>query len=239
MNDRDKRRYDAFKRVQAFGDANAADFAAGSVAQTNFAKIDQTIVGLDKAKAGQVGNANTSMETLLNAVRLDIQNITRTAAAIDQDEPGFADTFHPPKAYNPAALLTTADAFLLQLAVLPTDDAATKTAKTALAAKFVAHEMNVNFVTNLQTDRAAITSEAENIEDGSEDRIGSTAIISPLIQQGMKAVNTLDAIMHNKYGAQPDKLAAWASASHIERDPQRNNPQPTPTPGPQTIPPSK
>jgi hypothetical protein len=92
MNDRDKRRYDSFKRVQKFGDDNAADFAAGSVAQTNLTIVDQVIAGLDKAKAGQVGNANTSMDTLLNAVRLDIQSITRTAAAMDQDEPGFLPT---------------------------------------------------------------------------------------------------------------------------------------------------
>jgi hypothetical protein len=205
------------------------------VAQTNFNTIDQVITGLDKAKAGQMNNADTTKETLLNAVRLDIQNITRTAAAIDQDEPGFADKFHPPKAYNPAALLTTADAFLLQLAVQPTDSAAVKTAKTALTAKFVAHEMSANFVTNLQADRQAITEEEKNMESGSEDRVGNTAIISPLIRQGMKAINTLDAIMHNKYSAQPDKMAAWTSASHIERDPQRNNSQPTPAPTPAMV----
>lgn len=232
MNDRDKRRYDSFTRTKTFGSDNAADFAAGSVAQANFTIIDQVIAGLDKAKAGQVTNANTSKDTLLNAVRLDIQNITRTAAAIDQDEPGFADKFHPPKAYNPAALLTTTDAFLLQLAVQPADSAAVKTTKTALVAKFVAHEMNANFVTNLQTDRDAITEAQSEMESGSEDRVGNTAVISPLIQQGIKALNTLDAIMHNKYSAQPDKLAAWTSASHIERDPQRNNSAPTPVPTP-------
>ncbi len=224
-----------FGRVKTFGADNAADFASGSVAQTNFSSIDQVIAGLDKAKAGQVSNRNTSMETLLNAVRLDIQNITRTAAAIDQDEPGFADKFHLPKAYNPAALLTTADAFLLQLTSQSTDDAATKTAKAALVAKFTAHEMNANFVTNLQTDRAAITNAEADMESDSEDRVGNTAVISPLIRQGMKAINTLDAIMHNKYSAQPDKMAAWTSASHIERDPQRNNPQPTPAPTPAMV----
>src|SRR5712671_5191965 len=157
MIDRDKRQYDRLKRTQTFGNVNAADFVAGSIATANFTTIDQVIAGLEEAKAGQVVNANTSQETLLTAVKLDIQNITRTAAAIDQDEPGFADTFHPPKAYNPAALLTTTDAFLLQLAVQPADSTAVKTAKTALVAKFVAHEMNANFVVNLQTDRAAIT----------------------------------------------------------------------------------
>jgi hypothetical protein len=129
-------------------------------------------------------------------------------------------------------LLTTADAFLLQLAVQTGDSAATKTAKAALIAKFVAHEMNANFVTNLQTDRAAITNEQAGLESDSENRVGNTAVISQLIRQGIKAINTLDAIMHNKYSAQADKLAAWTSASHIERDPQRNNPTPAPTPQP-------
>jgi hypothetical protein len=236
MNDRDKRRYDMFNRVQTFGDDNVADFAAGSVAEASFTILNQVIIGLDKAKAGQVTNGNTSMETLLNAVKLDIQNITRTAAAIDQDEPGFADKFHPPKAYNPSALLTTADAFLLQLVVQPADSNAIKTAKAALVAKFVSHEMGANFVTNLQTDRAAITDTKSDLESDSEDRIGNTAIISPLIRQGVKAVNTLDAIMHNKYSAQPEKMAAWTSASHIERDPQRKNIQPAPPPTPPTSP---
>lgn len=232
MNDRDIRRYDSLKRVQTFGDDNTGDFAAGSVAQQNFTIIDQVIADLDKAKAGQAANANTSMDTLLNAVRLDIQNITRTAAAIDQAEPGFADKFGPPKAYNPAALLTTTDAFLLQLAIQPADSTATKTAKTALVARFVAHEMNANFVTNLQNDRKAVTDAQAEMESDSEGRVGNTAVISPLIRQGIKAINTLDAIMHNKYSTQADKLAAWISASHIERDPQKAKPVPTPQAAP-------
>ena len=232
MNDRDKREYDSFKRGKIFGGENASDFAAGSLALAAFASVDQVIAGLDRAKAGQVSNANTSKETLLNAVRVDIQNITRTAASIDQDEPGFADKFHPPKAYNPATLLTIADAFLLQFAEQPGDSAAVKTAKTALVAKFVAHEMNASFVTNLQADRKAITDAEKAMEGDSEDHVGNTAVISPLIRQGRKAMNTLDAIMHNKYSGQPDKLAAWISASHVERDPKRNNSQPTPAPQP-------
>ena len=232
MNVRDKRRYDVFKRVQTFGVVNAADFAKGSLALANFAAIDQVITGLDEAKAGQVGNANTSMETLLNAVKLDLHNIARTAAAIDQTEPGFADSFGPPSAYNPGALLTAADAFLLQLAVQPGDSAAVKTAKAALVAKFAAHEMNASFVTVLQNDRQAITDEQSAMESDSEDRVGNTANISPLIQQGMAAVNTLDAIMHNKYGSTPDTMAAWATASHVERAAQSSKVKPPAPPAP-------
>ena len=47
------------------------------------------------------------------------------------------------------------------------------------------------------------------------------AAIDRLIRDGMKELTTLDAIMHNKYARNPDKLRAWQSASHIERAPQR------------------
>jgi hypothetical protein len=64
----------------------------------------------------------------------------------------------------------------------------------------------------------------DNAADFAAGTIGS------LIAQGMKALTTLDAIMHNKYGSNPDKLAAWFTASHIERDAKRGKSQPQPVP---------
>ena len=49
----------------------------------------------------------------------------------------------------------------------------------------------------------------------------------------MKALTTLDAIMHNKYGSNPDKMSAWHTAAHIERAAQSAKPTPPPaTPHP-------
>ena len=50
---------------------------------------------------------------------------------------------------------------------------------------------------------------------------GGRAAIGRLIKAGMKEVNYLDAIIHNKYARNPDKLRVWENASHIERAPQR------------------
>jgi hypothetical protein len=36
-----------------------------------------------------------------------------------------------------------------------------------------------------------------------------------------KAIRYLNAIMHNKYNRDPEKLRAWRSASHLERAPER------------------
>lgn len=220
MDSRESRRYEMFQRVSTFGGDNAADFAVGSIAATNLASLNQVISSLGTAKAGQKPGRDTSSEVLLDAIRLDIQNITRTAAAIAQTEPGFADSFRPPAQFNPSALLTIADKFIQQL-----------TAQPALVAKFVAHEMPANFVTALQSDRAAYSADTTQRETKREGGVGNTATIGSLIAQGMKAVTTLDAIMHNKYASQADKMAAWISASHIERDAQRGT---TPTPPPAT-----
>jgi len=157
---------------------------------------------------------------LLDAIRLDLQNITRTAAAIDQTQPGFADAFRPPAQFNPSALLTTADKFIQTL-----------TAQPALVAKFTAHEMPANFVSALQADRAAYSADTTQRETKRESGVGNTATIGQLIAQGMQIVTTLDAIMHNKYASQPAKLAAWLTAVHIERDAQRaTTPAATPAP---------
>jgi hypothetical protein len=221
MDKRETRRYDAFQRAKTFGQDNAADFAPGSKAAANFTTLNTVISGLDTAKAGQKPGKNTSKEVLLDAVRLDIQNITRTASAIAQDQPGFADAFRPPANGNEGVLLTTADKFLQQFAAQP-----------ALVPQFVAHEMAANFVTTLQTDRAAITAAQASQETVREGGVGSTATIGQLIAQGMKALTTLDAIMHNKYASQPDKMAAWLTAAHIERAAQHDAPAPAATPAP-------
>lgn len=221
MDSRETRRYDAFQRVKTFGQDNTVDFAVGSTAQANFTIIGQVITGLDNAKAGQKPGRNTSKETLLDAIRLDIQNITRTASAIALAEPGFADSFRPPANGNEGALLTTADKFLQQFAAQP-----------ALVAKFVAHEMDANFVTNLQNDRVAVTTAQNQQESNREAGVGNTATIGQLIAQGMKALTTLDAIMHNKYSSNPDRLAAWFTASHIERNPKRGKTPPAPQTSP-------
>lgn len=79
MNDRETRRYDMFGRVQTFGKDNATDFAAGSKATGHFAAVTQVIKDLDTEKAKPGGGTATAKEVLLDALRLDLQNIARTA----------------------------------------------------------------------------------------------------------------------------------------------------------------
>lgn len=59
------------------------------------------------------------------------------------------------------------------------------------------------------------------------EHVAATADISALIRQGMIIVRILEGIVKNKYAANPGKLAAWLSASHVEKAPKKKDP-PTP-----------
>ncbi len=224
MNERDIRRYEMFGRVQTFGQDHKDDFAPDSVAATSFTHLAQIIQDLDAAKVAQQGGPTAaSREVLLDALRLDLQNVTRTARAIAQDEPGFADPYRLPDGGSQTALLTTADAILLELK------------KPGVAARFIAHELPADFLKNLEDDRKAIDAARAAAQSGDNESVASTAAIGRLIADGMKEVTTLDAIMHNKYTRAPDTLRAWKSASHIERPAQREKkPEPPAPPKPPT-----
>ena len=209
MNDRETRRYQTFGRIQTFGKTNTADFAPAGEAVKRFTNIAKVITDLDAAKAGQQSGGATAKEVLLDALRLDLQNVARTARAIDQDEPGFATKYRLPDSPSQTALLTAADAVLVELK------------KAGVAAKFIAHELPADFVQHLTDDRKAVDDAQDAEESDDSEGVESTAAVGRLIRDGMKEVHYLDAIMHNKYARTPEKLRAWQSASHIERAPQR------------------
>lgn len=70
--------------------------------------------------------------------------------------------------------------------------------------------------------------------DGSRERIlvsfelhvTATAEIGESVRRGMIARRILDGIVRNVYKNDPSKLAAWSSASHIEKGPMKKEPTP-------------
>lgn len=56
----------------------------------------------------------------------------------------------------------------------------------------------------------------------------ATADTASTIREGMIAKRILDGIVQNRYANNPGKLAAWLSANHTEKPPQKKTPPPTP-----------
>ena len=209
MNDRELRRYDMFKRVLAFGQDHAADFPPGSQARRHWETLGVIVRELEQGRVTQRSPRDTAREVLFDALRIDLQNIARTARAIAQDEPGFADKYRLPDTPTQHGLLTAADAFLTELV------------KPGVAEKFIAHEAPPDLISQLQGDLAAIAQAKAQQASTSNTTVGATAAIDERIRTGIKTVTYLDAIVHNKYTRNADKLRAWKSASHTERAPQR------------------
>jgi hypothetical protein len=217
MDDYSFARYDKFGRVLAFGQKNLADVSATD-APAHLAKLGKTISDLDDAKAGQGGGSATPVGVLRDVLKLDVQNITRTARALAQDDPNYNVLFRPPDSHNPQGLLTAADAIIGNLIVDPVkDDDATKTAKAARIAAFTAKGLPADFATHLAADRAQIHTAQDTEHNADNDSVENTAAISRLVDDGMKECNHLDAIFHNVYTHNADKLTAWMSASHLQR----------------------
>jgi hypothetical protein len=218
MNDNEVRRLSTFNRVLTFGDDYAADFTDLSSAKQHFKALRDIVGQLDKAKVVQRGGSAASKEALIDDLRLDLKNIARTARAIAQDEPGFADAYRVPSGSNQGALLAAGTAILQQLK------------QDGVAAKFIAHELPGTLVADLEADFAAIATAQSAQTKADLTGVESTASVGQLIRAGLKEVKYLNAIMHNKYTRTPDKLRAWLSACHIERTPRRSTAAAAPAP---------
>lgn len=61
--------------------------------------------------------------------------------------------------------------------------------------------------------------------DNLHDPMSASAKSAANIREGMVIVRTLEAIVKNKYANNPGKLAAWTSASHVEKAQRKNHPR--------------
>jgi hypothetical protein len=164
----------------------------------------------------------------------NFKDIARTARAIGLDEPDFpvAAYRHPGK-YTEEPITTHADALLKLLEDQPADSPEQTTAKAALRAKFIAYETAADFVEDLRADRAALDACNAAKHSDNHEGVESTSAIDTLLAEAKAIVTRLDAAFLNKYKTNPDKIAAWKSASRIERAPRKaKTPEPPAPPAP-------
>ncbi len=217
MDDENIRRFDRATRVQSFGRDHAAELAPGGKAATLFASLDPIIAKLTEARVGQL-RGPVGKATLIEALSEDFKDIARTSRAIALDEPGFNPApFRHPGQYEETPVTTHADALLTLLENQATDTPARLAEKTALRAKFVAYEIAADFVEDLRADRDALDACNAAKHSDNQEGVQSTATIDALLLQVNQIVTRLDAAVQNKYKTQPEVLAAWKSASRIER----------------------
>ena len=200
-----------------FGQDNVADFPASSKAVELFALLKVAIKQTDEARTLPQGGRATAHGVLLDALRIDLKNIVRTAQQIAIGQPGFADRFSMPSSLSYSGLLTAASRMMVELE------------KADVAAQFVGYELPETFVADLDADLKVIDESKDRQNSADMMGVAGTATLGAAIQLGLGIVEKLNAIMHNKYTRQPEKLRARESASHTERAAQREKTPTTPT----------
>ncbi|HZT60417.1 MAG TPA: hypothetical protein VFA21_17560 [Pyrinomonadaceae bacterium] len=223
MDTLETRRLEMFRRVSDLKAVYAAQFPEGSFGAGRFAKLDGFIKGLDehalKQSTGQssVREGTTSKAAVRDELTRRLEAVSRTARVIAYTSPGLEDKFRFTRGLSDEALLQLARTFAAD--ALPLKD------------EFILRGMAATFVEDLNEEADAFAEAINRKAHGKSAHVAASAGIDELIEDGMRTVRELDALFRNTFTDDPSALAAWGSASHVERRAPRQS-KTKPAPGP-------
>ena len=87
----------------------------------------------------------------------------------------------------------------------------------ALIAQFTSYELPADFVTDLEADLTAFDDATDTQADDRITSVEDTATARRLLREGRAAVVQLNAAVRNKYRRRPELIAAWKTASRVDR----------------------
>lgn len=214
MTDRETNMQDMFIRVTQFDEVNKADYADLPEAKRNFDIIRAELDGLEDDSAAQVsgaqGRAVEQKSVLAAAIKRKMKRYSRTARALNFDDPGFRRLFRIPNDNNYQLILATAREFVEEARRFEAD--------------FKRLGIPASLADELEDDIEAFE-EALGAKAGAQlETAGATAGIDGRIERAMLAAKILDPIMHNVYFDDPVKIAEWTTARHVKKAPKSEKP---------------
>lgn len=218
MRDVERRKLEKFERQQAFFTDNAADFPAGTpggdVAATNAAIVDEmhALSGDQFSESGEGRQATSDKDELFDDLLQALRNINRAANAFEDEIPGSDQMFRLPRNRSESNLLAAAQAFHADAA--------------PLKSKFIEYGLGNGFLDELQALITEIEAANQRGDSSGEQRAAATAGLKDAAARGMANSRRADAIVRIKYASNPQKLAAWTVASHLERAPKKKEAPP-------------
>lgn len=199
--------------MREFGASRAAQFPPTTLAGELFASLNTVIQELDTHTAAQASGRSATLESssskssARDELRRDLEAISRTARVMALSMPGLEDKFRAPRSISDQALLAIARAFAAD--ALP------------LKAEFIRRGLPDDFLEDLAADIEDFEQAINQKIQKREAQVAATAAIDDVMERGINIVRELNAIMRNKYADDAATLAAWLSASRIERRARR------------------
>lgn len=209
MDTLETKRLEMFVRVCEFGTQFAASFPADSYGSDLFEKLGKVVEDLTTHAFHQSKGRSSVRESSASKAagrdelyrRLDA--ISRTARVMTYTIPGLENKFRMPRGLGDSALLVLARSFA--------SDA------EPLKGEFIKRGMSANFIEELieLADDFDATIRQKVKHRGKQ--VAATAAIDEVVERGVRTVRELDVLVRNLLGDDGSALAAWASASHVER----------------------
>ncbi len=216
MNDDNRRRYEMQVRVVQFGSDNAGDFTG--IATAKFAELGTLVNETESTSAaqqsgfGEAAQQFNIKDTARENLRDEMSDISRTAKSMEYAIDGIAEKFRFQRNMSDATMLAKARAFHSESLVYNAD--------------FIAYGLPATFRADLNSLADAFEATFSNTATATAEHVAATADTSAKVREGMVIVRILDGIVRNVYGNDPGKLAAWISASHVEKAPKKTTPTP-------------
>lgn len=210
------------RRVSDFAQVHAANFPANSRASELIAAINAAVTTMETQGAKQdaadiAGKQATDEKDAARAALLDrMRPINRTARGMEKLFPGIGAQFAMPRGGGVQPVINRAQAFIA--------------AGTPIGAEFVKRGLPSNFLTELEAAIAPMMNASEAQNRALTEQTDATAAINDAQQQLMDAVRELSPIVRNTFQADAGAVAAWKSASRVERPPKKKKQAPPPPP---------
>jgi hypothetical protein len=202
---------DMLRRVCQHGLQRAAAFPANSRGHELYAAVGTSVVNMERCSAEQAVQAHAYSEKSAQKTVADealhalMRTLSRTARSMSRSFPGTAEKFRLPSNKDGETWLACARGFSTE--AVPLED------------EFVRRGMAPDFVDDLKARILAVEQAAAGQAQAWAARVAATAGLAEAAQKGFEAVRELDIIVRNIYGDNEAELAAWESASRVERAP--------------------
>jgi hypothetical protein len=218
----------ALKTTDAFGIANAADFPATGLGGQQFALVHTFITSAATLGAGQVSGTEQTHSAVLGKVACrfhlhdDLIGITNAAhSLLLLGNTTIGGKFLMPHSNGDQALLNSARAFAAD--------------SVAFSAALISVGLPATFITTLNADITTFEGLITTKGTALTGQAGATGGLEDAAHKAAVALHVLKTIVPNTYKNNPAKLAAWATASHVEK----HTPVPRPPKPAATTPPAK
>ena len=213
MQKSETRALNMLRSVRLHGQPRAAAFPANSRGGELYASVNTSISNIEKYSGEQAEHernfreASKRKDVAEDSLRDLMVSMNRTARSMSRTMPGAEEKFRLPPNRDGVMWLAAARAFVAEA--------------EPLADEFVRRNTAPDFIDDLKARILAVVQADDNQEKAESARIGATANLAAAIQQGLADVREMDAIVRNTFAGNEAELAAWASASHVERAPRR------------------